>query len=294
MGDYDRKAADLVAKADKKLKPNFLGLGIKYEDAAELLEKAGNQYKLAKNFKAAGDTFGRLAEVHLKLDSKHEAASAYVEAGKAYGKVDKGQAMRALHKAIEFYTEMGRIGMAARNLREVAETQEKQGSRDEAVVFWDQAAELFESDHQTSEGTKCRLKAAHISAELERYPPAIEAFEAAAKAAVDNNLLKYSAKGYLLNAGICQLCTGKVEPISSMVERYEDIDLNFGGSREHSLLKGLADAFEQGDEQAFTDAIAEFDSVQRLEPWRTSLLLRVKKRLTTHGGGDDIEEEDLT
>ena len=63
MGDYDRKAADLVAKADKKLKPNFLGLGIKYEDAAELLEKAGNQYKLAKNFMAAGDTFGRLAEV---------------------------------------------------------------------------------------------------------------------------------------------------------------------------------------------------------------------------------------
>ena len=53
----------------------------------------------------------------------------------------------------------------------------------------------------------CFLQAAHISAELERYPPAIEAFEAAAKAAVDNNLLKYSAKGYLLNAGICQLCS---------------------------------------------------------------------------------------
>ena len=43
--------------------------------------------------------YGALLQVHLKLDSKHEAASAYVEAGKAYGKVDKGQAMRALHKA---------------------------------------------------------------------------------------------------------------------------------------------------------------------------------------------------
>ena len=53
----------------------------------------------------------------------------------------------------------------------------------------------------------CSLQAAHISAELERYLPAVEAFEAAAKAAVDNNLLKYSAKGYLLNAGICQLCS---------------------------------------------------------------------------------------
>ena len=73
MGDYDRKAADLVAKADKKLKPNFLGLGIKYEDDAELLEKAGNQFKLAKNFKAAGDTFGRLAEVQCCLYQKSSA-----------------------------------------------------------------------------------------------------------------------------------------------------------------------------------------------------------------------------
>ncbi len=63
--------------------------------------------------------------------------------------------------------------MAARNLKEVAETQEKQGSRDEAVVFWDQAAELFESDHQTSEGTKCRLKVGMGAAAsgLPMWPP---------------------------------------------------------------------------------------------------------------------------
>ena len=65
----------------------------------------------------------------------------------------------------------------------------------------------FEAAESSIDIPFCFLQAAHISAELERYPPAIEAFEAAAKAAVDNNLLKYSAKGYLLNAGICQLCS---------------------------------------------------------------------------------------
>ena len=84
MGDYDRKAADLVAKADKKLKPNFLGLGIKYEDAAELLEKAGNQYKLAKNFMAAGDTFGKLAEV---WSCVYEKLSAWRDASGSMGQV---------------------------------------------------------------------------------------------------------------------------------------------------------------------------------------------------------------
>ena len=50
---------------------------------------------------------------------------------------------------------------------------------------------------------------AQFAAELERYSEAIEIYEGVARASVDNNLLKYSAKGYLLNAGICQLCSAR-------------------------------------------------------------------------------------
>ena len=46
--DYAAKGADLVARADKRLKAFSLFGGSKYEDAADLLEKAGNQFKLAK------------------------------------------------------------------------------------------------------------------------------------------------------------------------------------------------------------------------------------------------------
>ena len=49
MGDYAAKAQDLVKKADKKLNSfGLFGFGSKYEDAAELYEKAANQFKLAK------------------------------------------------------------------------------------------------------------------------------------------------------------------------------------------------------------------------------------------------------
>ena len=68
-----------------------------------------------------------------------------------------------------------------------------------------QAAELFEVENQSSEANKCRMKIAQFSAELERFPVAIEIYESIAKAQVDNNLLKYSAKGNLLNAGLCRL-----------------------------------------------------------------------------------------
>ena len=47
---------------------------------------------------------------------------------------------------------------------------------------------------------------AQFSAEMERYDPAIQIYEDVAHRSMDNNLLKFSAKGYLLNAGICRLC----------------------------------------------------------------------------------------
>ena len=46
---------------------------------------------------------------------------------------------------------------------------------------------------------------ATLSAEQGNFQEAIEVFEATARAYVDNHLLKYSAKGLLLNAGICHL-----------------------------------------------------------------------------------------
>ena len=48
MADYAAKAQEWAAKADKRLKSFSLFGGNKYEDAAEMYEKAANQFKLAK------------------------------------------------------------------------------------------------------------------------------------------------------------------------------------------------------------------------------------------------------
>ena len=51
------------------------------------------------------------------------------------------------------------------------------------------------------------LQVATFSSELGQYGEAIQIFEDVASRSVENNLLKYSAKGYLLSAGICHLCS---------------------------------------------------------------------------------------
>jgi hypothetical protein len=48
MADPEAKGAEFEKKADKKLS-GWLVFGTNYDDAAELLEKAANSYKLAKS-----------------------------------------------------------------------------------------------------------------------------------------------------------------------------------------------------------------------------------------------------
>jgi alpha-soluble NSF attachment protein len=44
---------------------------------------------------------------------------------------------------------------------------------------------------------------------------------------------------------------------------------------------------EEGDTEAFSSALQEFDRMSKLDEWKTSLLLRVKKSI-------EADEEDYT
>jgi hypothetical protein len=55
----------------------------------------------------------------------------------------------------------------------------------------------------------------------DRYDKAIEIYETIAKHSMNNNLLKYSVKGYLLNAGLCQICGNDDIKVENAILRYQ-------------------------------------------------------------------------
>jgi hypothetical protein len=73
------------------------------------------------------------------------------------------------------------------------------------MQHFERAAELYDGEEQTSTANSCKLKVAALAAHVEQYVKAVEIFEAVALASLSNNLLKYSVKSYLLNAGLCQV-----------------------------------------------------------------------------------------
>ncbi|KAG1331482.1 Alpha-soluble NSF attachment protein [Cocos nucifera] len=289
MADQTAMGNDFEKKAEKKL--NGWGLfGSKYEDAAELYDKAANCFKLGKNLVTAlcsatrgsgfnsslvhpenlnpGDRAGaiyiKLANCHLKLESKHEAASAYVDAANCYKKISVQDATWSLNQAVNLFLEIGRLNMAARYCKELGELYEQEQDFEKAMDYFERAADLFESEEVTTSANQCKQKIAQFAAQLEQYPKATEIFEAIARKSMNNNLLKYSVKGILLNAGICQLCRGDVVAITNSLERYQELDPTFSGTREYKLLADLAASMEEEDVGKFTDVIKEYDSMTRL------------------------------
>ncbi|EER93873.1 hypothetical protein BDA96_01G188700 [Sorghum bicolor] len=289
MGDHEGRGDDFEKKADQKLSGWGL-FGNKYEEAADLLDRAGNFFKLAKNWSRAASVYKKIADCHLQGDSKHEAASAYVEAANCYKKFSPQDAAQALNNAVNLFLEIGRLNMAARYSKDIGDIYQQEQDLENAAVYLNRAADLFDSEGQSSQANSMTQKIAEIYAQLEKYQKATELFEEIARKSINNNLLKYGVRGILLNAGLCQLCRGDTVAINNSLERYQDIDPTFSGTREYKLLADLAASMDEGDVDKFTDAVKEFDSMTRLDPWKTSLLLKAKNELKKK----DEDEDDLT
>jgi len=281
------KGEDLMDKAEKRLKGGFIG-GLfggtaKFEDAAEMFTKAGNSFKITKKWDRAGEAFTKAAECHLKLQSKHEAAQSYLNAGLCFKKTNITSAVMCMKQGIEFYTEEGRFSIAAKHQKELAELYEDQSDLENAIAGFQTASDYYEGEGQSSAANQCLLKVALFSAQLERYDKAIELYEQIASTSIDNNLLKWSVKDYFLRAGLCHLAKGDVVAAERAVEKYMDMDATFSSQRECKFLQELVNACKNYDVEAFTNAVVDFDSISKLDSWKTSILLKVK---------NSIKEED--
>jgi len=283
----DSKAEDLFDKADKKLKSfSLFGGNSKYEDASDMYTKAANLFKMEKKWDRAGESYIKAAECHLKLASKHEAASNYINASNCYKKSNVTEAMACLKQAIEFYTDEGRFSIAAKHQKELAELYESSSDLENSIGAYQLAADYYEGESSSSSANQCLLKVALFSAQLERYDKAIELYEQIAAASVDNNLLKWSVKDYLFRAGLCHLAKGDVVSADRALERYQDMDASFSVQRECKFLLEIINACKSYDVEAFTTAVVEYDSISKLDSWKTTILLKVKKSIK--------EEEQLT
>jgi len=289
----DARVRDGVAQASSGMFASVFG-GNKLEEAAELLERAANEFKLAKDYRRAANAYEALADARERAKEHHDAASAHADCGHMYKRVNEtALAVTHYERAASLFAEMGRLAQSAKHLKEAGETLEASGDDERACGAYARASELYESEEGSSATANAvKLKtAAILSAKLERFEEATQIFEDVGRASLGNNLLRFSVKGYFLQAGICRLCWCDAIGVLNAVDRYDESDPSFAQTRERDLLVKCAKAFESGDGDAFSSAVADFDSMSRLDAWKTTMLLKAKKRIAQRV---EAEEDDLT
>lgn len=283
----------------------------KYEDAAESYAKAANAYKVGGCNDEAGDAYRRAAELYKdKLKSLGEASKCLSDAGACLKKSNPAEAVGCYRSAVTLLCDAGRLNQAAKLSKQIAEIFEGDGaSADDggaagdavsaAIASYQQAAELFEMEQAKSQASSCLQKVAELSSGALDPPELLRAadiYESLGRACLESNLLKYNAKSHFLNAIMCHLANGDSIGASQAMARFDGADYTFGESREGKFAGQLVECVEQFDPEGFATACFEYDRISKLDPWKTSILVRVKRSIedSTGGGGGDEDDIDLT
>jgi alpha-soluble NSF attachment protein len=286
----------LVAEAEKKLKGGFfscLGGTRRFEEASDIYQQAATQFKLVKEWQEAANCYIQCAFCSQKCGEAASEASFHTEAAHVLKKISTAPALEEYEQAVAILPSLGKFGQAGKLLTEMAELVETEDSKN-ARSLYQRAVEMFDlDDHSKSNASKCRLKVAEFAAAAGDYEDAIAIFESEGEKALENSMLQFGAKDHFLRAGILHLVMGDSGTVNLAVEKYESLDPRFAASREGELLRGLAQAFEALNVEAFEDALREFDAVSRLDGWKTKLLIKAKEHIApAQGLGGD--ETDLT
>jgi alpha-soluble NSF attachment protein len=204
-------------------------------------------------------------------------------------------------------TDAGRVLQAAKLSKECAELYENEAETmdtDEkshvvlALEAYEQAAELFTAEDANSQASQCWVKVAELCSGALDPPDMLRAarlYEDIGRTCLDSNLLKFNAKGYFLQAILCHLANNDVVAAQQAKARYESLDYTFGTAREGTFSTQLIECVEGMDPDGFSSACYEFDRVSKLNPWKTSMLVKIKRTIDDEGGNaDDDDDVDLT
>eukprot|EP00026_Physarum_polycephalum_P022113 Phypoly_transcript_25905.p2 GENE.Phypoly_transcript_25905~~Phypoly_transcript_25905.p2 ORF type:complete len:113 (+),score=31.20 Phypoly_transcript_25905:44-340(+) len=91
--------------------------------------------------------------------------------------------------------------------------------------------------------------------------------------------MKWVVKDYFLRAGLCHLAKGDLVAAERAVEKYMDMDATFSSQRECKFLQEIINACKNYDVEAFTNAVSDYDSISPLDPWKTTILLKIKNSI---------------
>ncbi|KAJ9465247.1 Alpha-soluble NSF attachment protein [Diplonema papillatum] len=299
------KARELVEKGDKKTK-KFFGGAQKYEEARDCYQQAANQYKKVQDWEGAAAAFMKCYDMSAKVKSETDMIQDLTDAGNAYRKFSPDKATGTFSQVLELLDKNGRYDRAAKLCVETAKVceaellagtdskEQREELQDSIVKWYNKARDYYKlMRNSVTHANDCLAKVADIACLQFKFEEAIEMYEELGKHCVDDNLLRFNAKAHFFTALLCQLpliAPGAgpegIERFRAKFEEYCDLDMQFcENTHEYDFCKGVIQAFEDEDPQAYKDAYRRYDRIIPLEKHKEIMVLK---------GQEILKHEDYT
>lgn len=270
---------------------SFLGgsSSFRLEEATDLYVQAANVYRLNKDYNLAGTQFLRASDLQKKLNNHNDVANHLIEAYKCFKSVSPNDAIDALSQAIHiFLTQNGQFRRAANFQMDLAELYESIADVKNASESYEKAGDYFSTDHAEALSNKAYLKCADLNALLGNYLKARDLYDSIIKNLLGNNLTKWNLKEYFMKNILCTLCLDDVVDAQKRLDAYAEEEPSWPATREYKLLQDILTSIDDGNVQAFSDTVYEFDQFSKLDKLKTQLLLKIKNSVV------EKDDDDLT
>eukprot|EP00759_Apiculatamorpha_spiralis_P026574 PhF_6_TR29399/c1_g1_i1/m.43393/K15296/NAPA, SNAPA, SEC17; alpha-soluble NSF attachment protein len=274
---------ELMAKAEAKLK-GFMSMfnGAKYEEAADLFQRAAGKFKADSDFINAGEAFMRAGDISQKSGAgSYEACTNYSEAGACFRKAgDSRKALMCLNQSIHLYIEANRFNQAAKIECDLGDMFEELHELDQAVEHYKKSIQYFNTDDTGKiQAQKVALKVAMIHADKGDYVNAVKLFEQLAAECLAGTI-KSAAREHYFKAALLRIPMIRKDNISEGVSvlreaimSYQAMDSSLRKSREVELIEGICDGLDNGSADGLREAVQAFSEVgKNLDDWKINLI----------------------
>lgn len=195
--------------------------------------------------------------------------------------------------------EDNRFSVAAKVFTEIAEIETQQMNRKGAMQNYMLAADCYRTSNSKVTAQSMQIKVAELLALDGQYLKAIEAYEEVASQQMDSSSVSFSVPGYYYKALLCMLALESDSGVDLLQESEQKLDHyignfpRFDGSKEATLIKDLIEAYNDNNVDKFTQVLAKYDNIYRLDQWSAEVLYKVKKNLNGEGKAAQTSHKDI-
>jgi len=280
MGDHDMELAK------KEFSSWFKSHRTKLSNAAGYYLSAANKYKTAKEYKKSAHAFEQHAEALTTLGgTMFRICDSYKKAAVQLKLAKDPKCMEMYDKAVNVLCDQGKHAEAAKMCQQMGELSAKDGDHDEAVMHYEKATDLYQSDDYSVQARRCTEKVAELSVHKTEpdFSKAADLYEEIAKTCLETRISRSAARKHFFKSAICVIAAGDAVLAREKSDLFLRLDPSLGTGREGKLMQTLVKALEDYDVVTFTQAVTDYNSISTFDPWHVKVLLAGKAHIDPEG-----------